>query len=396
MRKYEIPARAAELKAAALEQIYTKQLQVIRDSDGPVFFIAGWYPGVWLEQTYDSVEWAIVSGDTSVAHNQIGLYFKHQRPDGHLPMNVKHSSIGYRQIQECMALGRLCLDVFRMDGDRAFLETAYHAISAWDGWLVANRMPNNLGLIEMYCGFDTGHDESGRFLGVKYPHNVGADAADFPEGCPVFPGVAPDMNAVFFGNREALAEMASILGKSEEAAAWRAKAEDVRRRMLEMLWDEEDEFFYDFDKYGNKRKVLSISVTNVLTERVPDQAMADRIFHRHLWNEKEFRTPYAFPAVAISDPTWVKSRTGNSWGYYSQGQTILRAFRWMPQYGWRNEHRELLEIWLRAYCDSFDKLPFGQEFDPITGEPSEAAPWYSSAMLLFLRALDELERANRE
>ena len=59
-------------------------------------------------------------------------------------------------------------------------------------------------------------------------------------------------------------------------------------------------------------------------------------------------------------------------------------------------HRELLEIWLRAYCDSFDKLPFGQEFDPITGEPSEAAPWYSSAMLLFLRGLDELERANQE
>jgi hypothetical protein len=95
--------------------------------------------------------------------------------------------------------------------------------------------------------------------------------------------------------------------------------------------------------------------------------------------------------VAINDPTWHKNKPGNSWGYYSQAQTILRAFRWMPHYGFAKEHRELLSIWVKAFCDTFDALPFGQELDPITGTPSEAAPWYSSAMLPFLRGLRVLE-----
>ena len=122
------------------------------------------------------------------------------------------------------------------------------------------------------------------------------------------------------------------------------------------------------DKCGRKRKIRSISITNVLTERVVDEALGGEIFERWLHNPKEFWTPYPFPAVSAGDPTWRQNLPGNSWGYYSQGLTALRSLRWMEAYG----------------------TPFGQELHPLTGEPSQSSPWYSSCMLVYLYALRRL------
>ena len=393
MKHWDLPPEAPAIVKEIETHIREKQLRVLADSDGPVFYISDRYAGVWLEQTYDAVYWADYTGDTSVAKNQIGLLFKHQRSDGHLPMAVTfRGGPTYGQVQECVSIGRLCLDVYRIDGDLSFIENAYKVLTAWDAWLVANRMHSGQGLIEVYCGYDTGHDNSGRWEGIKYPHRVSYEAADLPEGCPVFPGIAPDMNAVFYGDRMALSEMAVLLGKADEAAAWKERAEEVRRRLFEVCYDPEDEFFYDVDKHGNMRRHRTVAITNVLTEHVPDQALADRIFERYLWNEKEFKTPYPWPAVSIADPTWHRNLSGNSWGYYSQAQTVLRSFRWMFHYGRRDELREMLHTWVWAVTKCRDKVAFGQELDPITGEPSDASPWYSSGLLLYLFAVRELQK----
>lgn len=72
--------------------------------------------------------------------------------------------------------------------------------------------------------------------------------------------------------------------------------------MLELLYDPEDEFFYDVDRHGQKRKFLSISISNVFQEHVLDQDMADRIYQRHMKNPHEFWTEYPFPSMAICDP----------------------------------------------------------------------------------------------
>lgn len=371
-----------------LERMRTYHIKKIADSDGPVVYISDAYPGVWMEHVYDSLVWADLTGDNQVPRNYVKLFIDHQKEDGQLPCYVWHTKIGYSQLQECVSFGTLCLEAWENAPDPGFLKLIYKGCCGWDSWLCANRMKGNHGLVEMYCGFDTGHDNSGRLDGMKYHGNISESAADLPVGCDVAPLIAPDINASFYGNRMALSRMADQLGKPEEAKRWREKAEEVRRKLFEICYDEGDQFFYDVDKHGNMRKCRNISITNVFTEKLLDKELVNTIFDRYFRNEKEFGTPYPYPSVSSGDPLFEKRYEGNSWGYYCQGLTMLRTLRWMKDYGLERELHENMEKWLNAWTGA--SKPFGQELDPFTGEPSESSPWYSATMLFYLASAREL------
>ena len=384
----------------AIERIESFHIKTFPGQPGPIFLISTTYPGVWIEHTYDGIKYGELfpgSMGAEVAKNQTLLFIRNQTEDGRLPYNVLDESIvkakgwnrslvNYRQIQECVSFGQLCWDAYKQLNDKEYLKEAYAAICKWDKWLCANRMTMGKGLIELFCLYDTGHDNSARLADIPNPcpDLYGTQPAD----APALPILAPDMNAVFYGNRMACAQMAEELGLAAEANQWREKAANVKKRMIEMLYDEDDAFFYDVDCNGNKRKYLSISISNVFTEHVMDQEMADLVYKRHMKNPKEFWTEYPFPSMAISDPGSIKDRDGNSWGYYTQGLTALRCARWMDHYGYSSDYDHLLSKWVEAITRS--DMNFSQELDPITGEMSKSSEWYSSAMLLYVYACKRL------
>lgn len=371
-----------------LERVRSHHIKKIANSDGPVVYISDTYPGVWMEHIYDSLVWAELTGENQVCKNYVKLFIDNQKPDGQLPCYVWHHKVGYSQLQECVSFGTLALEAWEKNPDPEFLELIYKACCGWDAWLCANRMKGGHGLVEMYCGYDTGHDNSGRLAGMKYHGNITEDAADYPTDCDVAPLIAPDINANFYGDRMALSRMAELLNLPEEAEAWREKAEAVREKLFEICYDPEDQFFYDVDKHGQMRKIRNISITNVFTEKVLDREQLHQIFDRYFRDEKEFGTPYPYPAVSASAPGFGKFYTGNSWGYFCQGNTIMRTRRWMKQYGLEQEYRENMVKWLTAWSEA--EHPFGQELDPFTGLPSECSPWYSTTMLYFLASAKEL------
>ncbi|MDD6033104.1 MAG: trehalase family glycosidase [Oscillospiraceae bacterium] len=370
-----------------LNRIRTVHLREINGSEGPVLYISDAYPGVWLEHVYDGLVWAELTGENQVARSYVRLFLKHQKPDGQLPCYVWRDRVGYSQLQECVSFASIGLEVFQRTQDRPFLEELYDGCCRWDSWLCANRL-GKAGLLEMYCGYDSGHDNSGRLDGMKYPGNVCEDAAVRPEGCPIAPIIAPDINAVFYGDRTALAEMATLLGREQEALLWRQKAEAVRENLFRCCYDEADRFFYDVDRQGRLRKCRSISITNVFSERVTDPALTAAIFDRYFRSPSEFGTPFPYPSVSAGDPLFEKRVPGNSWGYYCQGLTMLRTLRWMKAQGLEQELHENMRKWLTAWTGA--SLPFGQELDPFTGEPSESSPWYSATMLFYLASAKEL------
>jgi len=143
------------------------------------------------------------------------------------------------------------------------------------------------------------------------------------------------------------------------------------------------------DKNGSKRKIKSISITNVLTEGVVPDELAKEIIKNHLLNPKEFWSPYPFPAVAMNDPTWLQNLPGNSWGFYSQGLTSLRSLLWMDRYGFSKQAEDVMEKWLKAWVGS-STIQYGQELHPINGIPSESSQYYSSCMIYMLYAMKRL------
>lgn len=388
-----IPAATREQVIDACRRVYDRlknsTIRPIHDSEGPVLFISDTYPGTWLEHTFDPVTWANLTGDTGPAVAHTRMFLRHQTPEGQLPCFFFGGKVGYSQLQENVSFARLCYEVYEKTGDRAYLAQAYEGCAKWDTWLCRHRMGVH-GLIELHWGFDDGHDNSARFLDLKYRGNLGDDhnAAEKPEGCAVAPLVAPDINAVFYGGRMALADMADALGRPREAENWRERAETIRQKLIRLCWNEDDEFFYDVDKTGNQRKIRSIAITQLFQEKLLEQEMADRIFDRYFRDPGHFATPIPWSGLSVSDPLFKKRIDGNDWGYFAQSLVMLRTTRWMAHYGYEKELRENMQIWLDALIAS--PLPFTQELDPISGAPSVCAHWFSSTMLLFLTAAKAL------
>ncbi len=381
-----------------MERILKKHIGFFKGHDTELFLISDEYPGVWLEHTYDAIFFAkLEPAYTHIAKNVLQLFLDNQKENGQLPCFIIDRNkctdmpeYGYSQIQECVSFFRLCFEFYEISNDIEFLNNAYEKGKKWIEWCESCRMVNQNGLIETFCGFDDGHDNSPRKNGMKYKGTAkNDDAAQYPDDDNVLPIISPDVNAVYYGDLLALSEIAKILNKLSESEYYLKKAEVVKKLIIKICYDEKDNFFYDVDRYGKMRKYLSISITNIFTEHVLDSKFMDKIYCKHLKNPKEFFTPYPFPSIAISDPQFQKNLDGNSWGYYSQALTILRCTRWMDYYGKQKDFDEILKKWIAAWTFG-NKIMFGQELDPITGETSQCSEWYSSCMLVYIYAVRRL------
>ena len=169
------------------------------------------YPGLWMEHIYDSVLYAKLDKDKLyLAENAINSFIDFQKEDGQLPFLLRAAAEAkkvaeYSQIQECVSFGSLALAVYEMNQNRDFLKRIYEAVLKWVNWLKRNRMTRNTGLIEMFFGYDTGHDNSARVLDLSCPGNycingIPVNAATLPPEDNITPVIALDMNCNFYGN----------------------------------------------------------------------------------------------------------------------------------------------------------------------------------------------------
>jgi hypothetical protein len=363
----------------------------------PVLFEGAVYPGIWQEcGPLESLVYAslreFVPASTqpaplAVARASHAAFFALQTDEGQFPSSIKGSGeVGFGQIQMVVPIAATAWELAQQLKDDAFLATAYTACARWDSWLRRYRETRATGLVEGFCTYDTGMDNSPRWAGIpnRCPDN---DARKCPP-IATMPRLCPDLSATVYGARIALAAMARALSKKHEAQQWERDAETIRRLILEKLYSPADASFFDLDAQGKFVKVRSIVNTRVLGEHVlrTDIAADRRIFNdlwdRQLHNPKAFWTPYPFPSSAIDDPTFVRPIPRNSWGGAAQALTALRTPRWMPHYGKQAEHRQLMHAWAEAIVRSGG---FRQQLDPLTGGFTLADPsGYSPAALVYL------------
>jgi hypothetical protein len=329
-------------------------------------------------------------------------FFAQQRPDGQLPASIKladkvGTSAGYGQIQMVVPIAATAWDLFQLtdSNDEELLTTAYAACARWDAWLRLYRDTRKTGLVEGFCTYDTGMDNSSRWKGI--PRQCpSADARICPPD-PTMPRLCPDLSASAYGARIALAAMARALGNSADHARWLADAERIRQLILSKLYSPEDAAFYDLDAQNRFVRVRSIINARVLGEHVldphKDRALFNDLWTRQLHNPAAFWAPYPFPSSALDEPTFVRPIPRNSWGGASQALTALRAPRWMPYYGKQAELNHLMQQWCAAILRHAEEAKnsaeratlFRQQMDPLTGVFTQPDPGgYSPAALVFL------------
>ncbi len=354
-------------------------VQTLPNYEKPVLVEGAVYAGIWQEcGPHESLVYRRFAPDVARAGHTV--FFDKQRPDGQLPANHKRSETGFGQIQMVVPIAATAWELARATRDDALLRQAYTACCRWDDWLMQYRNTRGTGLVEGFCTYDTGHDNSPRWRGV--PNQCpGKDAKRFPPGYGL-PRLCPDLSATVYGGRVALAQMARALGRNAEADRWQERAESLRNLILDRLYVAQDAAFYDVDADEQFVRIDCDILSRVCGEHVPDRKLFDELWDRQFRDPKKFWAPYPLPSVALDDPQFVRPIPRNSWGGASQALTALRTPRWMEHYGRAVEFAHLADRWCEALLRDGT---FRQQMDPLTGTFSSQDPGgYSPAALVLV------------
>jgi len=356
----------------------------------PLLLAGDVYRGIWLEHNQDNIFLADYDPESAWASQQ--AFMRYQREDGLLPFVLPLDTktgyfkceAGYGQVQCIFPFTRCAMAIAqKTQQNEEALAAIYRAGSRYDQWFGKYRNRRGTGLAEMYCEWDTGHDNDPRVTDDGIPHGCpDKDAVNMPN-LPIMPVLSVDLSAMLYGNRMALAELATMLGKDHEAALWHEQAAEIKAKIDARLYCAEDDFYYDRDSRG-LRKYRTEHITRLFLNRVLDQDVFDRIYTRYFHDPKEFMPAYPIPAVAVADPHFIKECPKNSWGANTQALTTLRAIFWMKDYGRQDELKRLLLRWLRAFIAFDSKFP--QEINPFTGAPIGTGVNYSPSLIIFLEA----------
>lgn len=376
-------------KARQAKQALSLNVRKFEHFPVPLLIAGDNYPGIWLEHNQDNIYLAEYLPEAAWASQQV--FMDYQREDGLLPFMfllqpdaAEKSPACYWHLQSVYPFAACALKIaLRLGKDDETLAQIYAAGAKYDSWLVKNRNKSGTGLVEMYCEWDTGHDNAPRAIDGGIPHTCpGKDAKNMPD-LPMMPILSADLSAMLHGGRLALAELARRLGKGAEEARWLERAAELRGRIRELLYDEEDDFYYDRGKLGF-RKYRTEHITRLFLNQVLEQEEFDRVFDRYFTSDQEFWPAYPIPAVSVSDEHFVKACPRNCWGANAQALTALRALMWLESYGRTKERMDLMERWLRAYLRHDN--PFAQELNPFTGAPVGPGRGYTPAAIMFLQS----------
>lgn len=374
--------------AARIPGMLKRNLLTPEERSTQVLLAGADYSGCWLEHNQDCFFAADFYPEEAWETQQ--LFMDYQLQCGLIPYAVRFYPfrVSFSQLQTVWPFARCAMEVAKkVDRPEADFAAIYDAGCRYDRWLAENRDRSGLALVEMYCAFDTGHDNSPRVTDGGIPNQTaGLFAGNMPD-LPCMPLIAADLSATRYGGLLALAELAEMLGKEREAQQHLERAEEVREAIFNCLYDADDEFFYDRAPSG-LRKYRTEHITRLFLNGVVPQELFDRIYRRYFENENEFFTPYPFPSVSVSDPAFCRDFKANCWGGNTQMLTLLRSLLWMDKYGRGAELEEIMRRVLRAYLDHDN--PFAQELHPFTGTPLGNGENYTPAMLFIYTAVQRL------
>ena len=370
-------------KLPEVDKAVKDNLREFSNSPLPMPIAGACYNGIWMEHNQDWLLLADMFPENAWA--AVELFMERQKENGLFPVVVRTTGEAfYRQIQNIWPFARCAFEIAKkISKGEEELKKIYRCAVLFDRWLGEYRDHKKLGLVEMFCEFDTGHDNSPRVTDGGLPHNMNPDAGTMPD-LPCLPILAPDLSAMRFQARVALSEIAAFLGDDKNASFWLEQAEITRAAIRKYLYDPEDDYYYDVDSSGKFRKYRTEHITRLYLNEVVEQHEFDRQYKRYFEDPQEFATSFPFPAVSVSDPSFVRELPKNCWGCTTQALTSLRASMWLPRYGRADERERLLKRWMRAFIDYDSPLP--QELNPFTGAPIGNGVNYMPSLFIFKQA----------
>ncbi|MBI1851522.1 MAG: hypothetical protein HYR85_14370 [Planctomycetes bacterium] len=315
--------------------------------------------------------------DPAVARGTIRNFVRHQRSDGSFPGVLFAGSVQAKGFYHGDWGGAL-LGLHAVHPDRTFLEEIYSPLVRYVEYFDRERDREGSGLYDVLDQYETGQEYMSRYLAV----DPNADAYGWDERIRL-KGI--DATVYLYRLKAALALVADALGRVGDAARFAAGAARIAAAVRERMWDADEGMFFDIDPRSMSRTGVRAAVCfyPYMTDIVCEEHLAG--LKHHLFDPREFWTPFPVPATAASDSTfnadaeWKGKRmscpwNGRVWPMVNSHLVTALAFT-----AARFDDRllaarasELLRSFLRMlFFDGDPRRPnCFEHYNPITGTPS--------------------------
>lgn len=322
------------------------------------------YVGVWL---WDSALHAIAYRhvDAELARDQIRVMLAQQLPDGMLPDVVFDEGIVaeighpiHGRVTKPPILAWSALKIHESEPDTDFLREIYDPLVRCNDWW-----------------FEHNDDDRDGIVQYTHPYSSGLDDSPlWDHGMPV---ESPDINTYLYIQMTSLAEIAGLIGKTDEEEEWRGRAQEHLTRMVEGLWDEEAGLF---QAKHDKKTIPVTSPFNLYplwTGHLPRE-IADRLLDR-LKDPAEFWGQFGLPTVAFNDPAFNADKMWRGPVWANINYFFVEALEKIGESQLAAELRD-------KTLDLIDAQPDIREYyNPYTGvPPATAAPIFGWSAAVFI------------
>lgn len=342
----------------------------------------GFYEAFWIwdsaKHTLGFLEW-----DLQLARENILLMLD--------PQDASTGQLCFLQADARIAsaqpplLSWMAEEICRRDADpaaaRRLLERAYPRLAKWNRWWWASCDKDGDGLAEWPDNLASGWDDSPRW-DTDRPAGPGNEGGARPYA-------AVDLNSYLVADARHLAALAQRLGLEDESRGWSAQADALSARVLEKLYDPDDNLFYDaHGATGQFNRIKTTACFMPLWAGVP--LAPDRtcdMLERYLLSELHFCGSFPFPAVAYSETRFDPAGASGYW----------RGPIWLDQVFFMlsvlERHRSALglasrpcaEAARRRILDMVVRSGIQENYDARTGAPGansrEHFSWSAAAVL---------------
>lgn len=290
--------------------------------------------------------------------------------------------------------------VFRRTGDVGALRAMYPKLVAFHRWWYRNRDHDGNGICEYGATVDPANDtpearrqaaawESGMDNAPRFDPELGThtvvnrDARERVVGYSLNQESA-DLNAYLAAEKRYLARIATVLGRQQEAAGYRAGAARVSRFVREHMYDPETGWFYDIDLESKRplsERGMGIEGAIPLWAGVASREQARRV-RSHLVDPRDFGTHVPFPTVAKSSEYFSPTDYWRGPVWLDQATFALDGLR---RYGFGRDARRATDALLAHADGMLGSAPIAENYHPLTGKALNSPNFsWSAAMVLRL------------
>jgi hypothetical protein len=315
--------------------------------------------------------------DPELAQGSLLTFIDNQRDDGgfrgYIDMNYYRQEMFYHA-----RWGEALLQLQAVHPSVEYLEMTYEGLRKYVSYFDRERDEEVSGLYDIDNHYETGQEYMHRYTVV----NPKADEEHWGE---VFRLKGVDVTVYVYELKRAMAAIAERLGKNDDAELWKIEAARIKTAVREKMWDPGEAMFFDIDPSSGQR--THIKAATCFYPYFTDIVEASHLpgLKRHLFNKKEFWTPFPVPSSSKDDeyfaaqPEWKGKRVNCPWNGRVWPMTNSHIAEALAQCAirfddslLRGKTAEFITRFIRMmFFDNDARRPnCFEHYNPLTGTPS--------------------------